>query len=262
MRLPKIYLLIATVLISGSTCGQENKGGNFVKKGTINENIEWTNTWVVGNNKHDLPKVLVIGDSHVNAYYPVLSDLLKDKTYLSKYTTSKCMGDPVFIEQLTWFLKSNKFDVISINNGLHGIAFTLEQYAGDLRVVYRLFKKYQPKAKLIWVYTTARRKPQRILELDSLNQQVLERNKVISTFAAEKRIPLADLYFISSEHPEYYHHDGIHFKPEGISEEAKKLKDLILKALEPPGASIQNESAAIRRTTDRSIGHKDVVNKP
>ena len=75
MRLPKIYLLIATVLISGSTCGQENKGGNFVKKGTINENIEWTNTWVVGNNKHDLPKVLVIGDSHVKVRLALLKFL-------------------------------------------------------------------------------------------------------------------------------------------------------------------------------------------
>jgi len=234
MRLPKLYLLIAAVLISGTICGQEKKQGKYGKKVTINENIEWTNTWVVGNNKNDLPKILVIGDSHVNAYYPVLSDLLKDKTYVSKYTTSKCIGDPVYIEQLKWFLKSNKFDVISFNNGLHGIDFTLEQYTGDLLVVYRLFKKYQPEAKLIWVNTTARRIAHRTLELDSLNRQVIERNKVISAFAAEKRIPLADLYAISSDHPEYYQNDGIHFKPEGVREEAKEVKSLVLKVLEVP----------------------------
>jgi hypothetical protein len=183
---------------------------------------------VVANHKHDLPKVLLIGDSHVNAYYPILADLLKDKAYVSKFTTSKCLGDPVYIEQLKWFLKSNKFDIISFNNGLHGVDFTLDQYANDFPVIYKLFKKYQPAANLIWVNTTARRIVKRTSELDSLNQQVIERNKAVSAFCLEKQILVVDSYTLSVEHPDFYQTDGIHFKPEGVNEEAKGLQSLII----------------------------------
>ncbi|MDP4197723.1 MAG: SGNH/GDSL hydrolase family protein, partial [Bacteroidota bacterium] len=36
----------------------------------INEDIEWSHTWITGTNKTDLPHVLIIGDSHVEGYYP------------------------------------------------------------------------------------------------------------------------------------------------------------------------------------------------
>lgn len=231
VRLPKLFLLIAAVLVSGMLNAQTKKPGKVDPKGTINENIEWTNTWVVANDRHDLNRVLVIGDSHVNAYYPVLAALLKDNVYVSKFTTSKSLGDPVYIEQLKWFLKSNTFDIISINNGLHGIGFTLVQYANDLSVVYKIIRKYQPKAGLIWVNTTARRVANRTSELDSLNRQVIERNKVVSSFCSEKQIPLLDLYTLSVENPGYFQSDGIHFQPEGVNEEAKHLQNLILQAL-------------------------------
>ena len=100
MRFPKLLFLIAAILISGLLNGQTKKQAKVDRKGTIYENIEWTNTWVVDKHKHNLTRVLVIGDSHVNAYYTVLADLLKDKAYVSKFTTSKCLGDPVYIELL------------------------------------------------------------------------------------------------------------------------------------------------------------------
>ena len=231
MIMSKHILLIAAVLLSGMLNGQTKTQEKANPKRTINENIEWTNSWVVANDKHDLTKVLVMGDSHVNAYYPVLAEFLKDKAYVSKFTTSKSLGDPVYIEQLKWFLKSNKFEIISINNGLHGIGFTLDQYAGDLPVLYKIIRKYQPAAKLIWVNTTARRIANRTSELDSLNRQVIERNKVVSAFCNEKQIPLLDLYILSAEHPGYFQSDGIHFQPEGVNEEAKRLQNLILQAL-------------------------------
>ena len=56
-----------------------------------------------------------------------MADLLNDKAHVSKFATSKSLGDPIYIEQVKWFLKSNKFDIISISNGLHGSDFTLDQ---------------------------------------------------------------------------------------------------------------------------------------
>jgi len=201
-------------------------------KKTINEGIEWTNTWVVSAEKKDLPKVLVIGDSHVQAYYPVLSDQFKGKAYISKFTTSKSFGDPLYVEQLEWFLKSYSFDVISINNGLHGKAFTLHQYGGDLSKVYSLFKKYQPRARIVWVNTTARRIANHTSELDSLNSQVCDRNEVVAKFCTQKQISLVDLYTLSFKNPGFYQNDGIHFIPEGVKEEANEVGKQLLTELQ------------------------------
>jgi len=231
VQFTNFILLIASLLLTGMLNGQSNQTLKVDRKVTINENIEWTNTWVVSNNRHDLERVLVIGDSHVNAYYPVLSDSLKDKAYVSKFTTSKSLGDQVYIEQLTWFLKSNQFDIISINNGLHGADFTLKQYAASLPLVYSIIRKYQPAAKLIWVNTTARRHANLTTELDSLNQQVIERNNAVLVFCAGKKIPVVDSYTLSIKHPEYYQTDGIHFLSEGVKEEAKGLQNVILQEL-------------------------------
>lgn len=197
----------------------------------FNERIEWTDTWVVEANKHDLPRVLVIGDSHVNAYYPVVADLLKNKAYTSKFTSSKCAGDPVYIEQLKWFLKSYKFDIISFNNGLHGSDVPLDQYTKGLKDVYQLFKEYQPDAKLVWVNTTSRRIANNTIELDSLNQQVINRNKALTNFAKEHKIPVVDSYTLSINHPEFYRTDGIHFIQAGVNEEAKGVESQIIQVI-------------------------------
>jgi lysophospholipase L1-like esterase len=232
IRLLKYLYLLVTLFFSFPLYSQAKKQEISDRKGIINENIEWTNSWVVATRKHDLPRVLVIGDSHVNAYYTVLADLLKDKAYVSKFTTSKCLGDRILDQQLKWFLKSYQFDIITFNNGLHGIDFTLDQYSKGLLAVYKLFKKHESSAKLIWVNTTARRIAGRTNELDSLNQQVIERNKAVSIFTNEKQIPLVDSYTISVGHPEFYQPDGIHFKPEGINAEVKGLANIILQILD------------------------------
>lgn len=229
-----VLIVIATIFIIGPVFGMTNRPLNKAKKRVINENIEWTGTWVVGTNKYDLPKILVIGDSHVNAYYPVLAELLKNKVYASKFTTSKCFGDPVYIYQLEWFLKSYKFNVICFNNGLHGATLPLKQYTKGLKEVYKLLKKYQPTAKLIWVNTTARRIANRTSELDSLNQQVIDRNSAVENFVREKKIPIVDSYTLSIDHPEFFKSDGIHFEKDGVNKEAKGVEKQILEAIDQP----------------------------
>lgn len=198
---------------------------------SISEDIEWTRSWVVSANDHDLPRILVIGDSHADAYYPVLSEQLKDRAYTCKYTTSRSLGDPVLMKQLSWFLNTYHFDVIAFNNGLHGVAYSLERYENSIAVVYGLFRETNPEAKLVWINTTARRVPNDIAQLDSLNAQVIERNQAVSQFASEKHIPVVDSYTLSADHPEYYRPDGVHFNEEGIREEASGVAGGIVKML-------------------------------
>jgi len=229
----KQKILILLICILASACNSEDKVKilNEKKSISINENIEWSHTWVANTSKHDLPSVLVVGDSHVEAYYPIVSQKLKGKAYCSKFTTSRCLGDPVLIYQLESVLKAFKFDIISFNNGLHGDKYTEKDYDDAIPVVYQLLKKDNPSLKLIWVNTTARRCKNELNNFDKLNEQVITRNKAISDFTKSKHIPMVDSYSMSYSNPEYFKNDGIHFNKEGVDKESDNLVSEILKEI-------------------------------
>ena len=226
-RRPLLMLMCFFSLFFSIAGAQENSSADTY----ISENIEWTQSWVVSTNDHDLPRVLVIGDSHVNMYYPELQKQLSGKVYTCKYTTSRSLGDPVLIRQFSWFLNTYQFDIIAFNNGLHGKAYSLDQYRSSIPEVYELLQKTNPEAKLIWINTTARRVRNHIGRLDMLNAQVVERNRVVSEFTSQKDIPVVDSYSLSYDHPEFYLPDGIHFNKEGIKEEALGVASEIVKVL-------------------------------
>ncbi|MEI6821898.1 MAG: SGNH/GDSL hydrolase family protein [Bacteroidota bacterium] len=203
-----------------------------VKNTSKNEFIEWSNTWLVNTDKSDLPRVLIIGDSHVERYYPLVSDKLKGKAYCSKFTTSKSLGDPAILIQLKTVLYNNKIDIISFNNGLHGVNYSDKEYSSYISKVYKIFKKSNPDLKVIWVNTTARRVKGSLNEYDQYNPGVINRNKAVDTFTKTKNIPVVDLYSLSNTHPEYYENDGIHLNKTGVEEEAKAVSDTIIKVIE------------------------------
>lgn len=45
----------------------------------IHESIEWTNIWIPSADKNDLPRVLLIGNSITQGYYPVVEGGLKGR---------------------------------------------------------------------------------------------------------------------------------------------------------------------------------------
>ena len=200
---------------------------------SISESTEWSNIWIVSTDKQDLPRILMIGDSHVERYYPVVADRLTNKAYCCKFTTSRSLGDPALIEQLKALFFSYRFDVIIFNNGLHGVDYSDKQYSNYIPIVYRIFKKNNPGLKLIWVNTTARRVSGNIAEFDQLNTEVINRNKSVEKFARANNIPLVDFYFLSSKHPEYYENDGIHFNKVGVEEQTRAISTAILSDLKP-----------------------------
>ena len=211
----KLSILIIVFLAFACKSSYQTMGQkNLLKNPSISEDIEWCQTWVVSTNKHDLPKVLIIGDSHVEGYYQVVADKIAKKAYCSKFTTSRSLGDPVLIDQLKTFLNVYKFDVICFNNGLHGVEYTDAQYEGYIPLVYSLFKKSNP-CKLIWVNTTARRVPGNLTEFDKYNKGVINRNKAVFDFTISKQIPLVDLFTLSYNHKDFYAPDGIHFNQNG-----------------------------------------------
>jgi hypothetical protein len=74
-------------------------------------------TW---GNKDDLPRVLFVGDSITRGYFAGVEEQLGGKAYCARLTTSKCVSDPSFNDDLLLLLKQYKFAAIRFNNGLHG----------------------------------------------------------------------------------------------------------------------------------------------
>ena len=221
-----IYISAALCLLLLSSCHTTKTAEGKI----INEDIEWSNTWITGTNKSDLPHVLIIGDSHVEGYYPSVAKALEGIAYPCKLTTSKSMGDPMLMEQLEEVLKHYHFDVISFNNGLHGRGYTAEEYAVFLPVVYKLLLKYG-NPKIQWVNTTAERDHLNLQITDAFNVNVVKRNEYVAAFARKNNIPVIDNYSLSISHPEFYRSDGVHFVPEGVTAESNNVTQGILMLL-------------------------------
>jgi len=120
----------------------------------IRERIEWADIWVTDANKDDLPRVLLIGDSITRGYFGGVEQHLAGKAYCARLTTSKCVSDPSFLDEVTLVLKQYKFAVIHFNNGLHGWGYSEEQYRDGLVRLMEKFKEHASDAKLIWAATT------------------------------------------------------------------------------------------------------------
>ncbi len=189
-----------------------------------NETISWNHSWIVKSTPaQNLPNVLLIGDSHVERYYPVVNNLLKDKAVVSKITTSLSMGDATFMPQLAGLLAGHKFDYIFFNNGLHGVLYSPAEYASYIIKVYKLLKKNNPLATIIWVNITARRLPNQLDSFDAYHQDVIERNKYVAAFCAKKNVKVLDFFSLTVNDKSLFTQDGIHVNEAGVAAQAKLI---------------------------------------
>ncbi len=193
-----------------------------------NETISWNHSWIVKSTpEQNLPNVLLIGDSHVERYYPVVTNLLKDKAVVSKITTSLSMGDPTFIPQLTGLLAGHKCDYIFFNNGLHGVLFTPSEYAADISKVYKLLTKNNPIVKIVWANTTARRVPNKLDTFDAYHADVIERNMYVGEFCNKKGITVLDFFGLTVNDKSLFTGDGIHVNELGVAAQAKLIAEVV-----------------------------------
>lgn len=215
MKTPYAILLVVVMLTS---CALQRKVEKGISK---DESTEWSHTFVVGTDKTNLPKVLLIGDSHVEGYYPAVVERLKGIAYCSKFTTSRSLGDPVYIDQLALLFKQFNFDIITFNNGLHGSGYKIEEYSRDIPFVYELLKSKSRKA-IIWVNTTAWRMKEKPDEFKAI-KLITERNNLVKEFTSNNQIPLIDFYSISIANKDYYSQDYLHFNNRGVTAQAELI---------------------------------------
>ncbi len=175
------------------------------------EAIEWTDVWMPHSNDHDLPRVLLIGDSIARAYFAGVEENLKGKAYVARIATSKAIGDPALVAELEVFMKQAEFDVVHFNIGMHGWAYSEQQYREGWPALLAVIRRSAPKAKLIWASTTPVRKDR---EGGATNERIAERNNAARKLAEAADIAVDDLYAVMVPHPDL-HSDDVHFNKDG-----------------------------------------------
>ena len=175
----------------------------------------------------DLPRVLLIGDSITRAYYKDVEQNLKGKAYCARVATSAAVGDPALPMQLHTFLSETKFDVIHFNIGMHGWAYSEDDYRKYLPEVLKVIRKDAPGARLIWASTTPVRKNRTPGPSDD---RIRARNEIARKYFTQQHIPIDDLYALMAPHSDL-HSDDVHFNSEGAALQARQVAAEIVKLL-------------------------------
>ena len=126
------------------------------------ENIEWSTSYAfhMADEKKDLPRVLLVGDSICNGYQAPVRKLLEGKVNVSYWVSSFCVTSDIYFDELALQLKRGKFDVVHFNNGLHTSPkrTTVSEYEAMMEKALRFVRERLPQAKLIWASSTPLRK--------------------------------------------------------------------------------------------------------
>jgi hypothetical protein len=198
------------------------------------ENIEWAQfRW---NNTHDatLPRVLLIGDSIVVGYNEFVAKALEGKVNVAFYATSKCVGDPAIIKELTCALDNYDFRLIHFNNGLHGFTNTEEEYGKFLAKYTDKLEKLAPDSQLVWAMSTPITEVGNPAAMDvDKNDRVLERNRLAAEIMSQRGIPVNDLYSLVAERQsEFSSGDGYHYNEAGRKYLGEHVAEVISEILE------------------------------
>lgn len=209
----------------------------------IRERIEWADIWVTDANKHDLPRVLLVGDSITRGYFGEVEKHLTGKAYCARLTTSKCVSDPSFVDEVQLLLKHYRFSVIHFNNGLHGFGYSEEQYRDGLARTVDAIREKAGDARLIWATTTPVRERSDLKKFGERTERVRVRNKLATEIMKVRDIPSNDLFGLMEEHSDWYSSDGTHFNAKGKAAQAKQVAESVAKLLpsnvSPDGTSRQ-----------------------
>jgi hypothetical protein len=224
MRKALLFIFLVQVGVIGSQRA-------FSKEKPRRENIEWTDIRVNGANQDDLPRVLLVGDSITIGYFAAVNKALAGKADCARFANSLFMGNPDYLDELKIVLRSYRFSVIHINNGLHGWDYTEEQYRKSLPKLMETLKKYGQGAVVVWATTTPRRSDENPLLLASDTDRVKERNRIAVEYMTQHGIAVDDLYSLVAEHPEFYRDDHIHFNDQGQAVEGKQVSEIVMRGL-------------------------------
>jgi hypothetical protein len=201
----------------------------------VREDIEWLDVWLPNTNNHDLPRVLLVGDSITRGYGPKVEANLKGVAYVGRIATSKSLGDPALMMEVALVLQEQSFDIIHFNNGLHGKDYTADEYKAALPILLAVFHHYDPDAKLVWASSTDVRQKDHLDVVSPDTERSVQRNAAAAAIVTAKGVAIDDLFTLVKDHPEYHASDGVHFTDAGYTVLADQVAKTIKGILESPG---------------------------
>jgi lysophospholipase L1-like esterase len=198
---------------------------------SIPEKIEWT--WADRPEHPDpsLPNVLLLGDSITRGYYPETARLLAGHANCYLFATSASSGDSRLPGQIDTFSKiaPPTFTVVHFNNGMHGWAYTEQQYSNGLPFLVSALRQLAPHAILVWATTTGVLKSE---ESGATNPRIDERNRLALVLIQQQHIAIDDQHALMLNHQDL-HQGDVHFTSAGSAIQARQAAESILKLLPP-----------------------------
>jgi lysophospholipase L1-like esterase len=227
----KQALLLGMVVLTLAGCATENRNATR-KSSPVREDTEWLDVWLPDTNARGLPRVLLIGDSITYGYYPEVQAQLKGLAYVARLATSTSAGDPALFEEVALVLRHTRFDVIHLNNGLHGFGYTEAEYGRDYAKLLDLIRRLAPQARLVLATTTPMRRGKDMTEFNTTTARVRARNQIVRDLASRRNLPVDDLFALVVNEPDFYvGGDGVHLAPKGKSAQAAQVAAEVRKLL-------------------------------
>jgi len=116
--------------------------------------------------------------------------------------------------------------VIHFNNGIHGAAYTDDEYRKGYRKVLEYLRKAAPGAKVVCVLST----PPRPGSPAKTRDLIAGRNEIVRQLAKAMGLPVNDLFSPMDGHGEWYR-DMFHFKAPAIARQAEQVAQTIRRLL-------------------------------
>jgi len=185
---------------------------------------------------HDtnLPNILLVGDSVLNAYRSTVAKDLQGKANVDIWINPYHQASPGLNNDIKAMLTTNgPYAVIHFNIGLHGWQkgrIPEGQYDPLTRKMVQTYIDNARGAQLIWASTTPVRVKGTDGQLDpEINTTIVEHNAMALKIMEDNKIPVDDLYGLMTNHLDLGAADGIHWSPEGARIEG----DAVAAAIKP-----------------------------
>lgn len=177
------------------------------------EQFEWINSWSDNTNNHDLPRVLLIGDSITNGYQQMVRETLRGKHYVDYIATSYTLNSSFFFKLIINYINNNRYDIIHLNQGLHGFSVSKKTYKEKLK---KLINKIPSSCKVILAESTIVKKAGNKTIDKKWDKKIDERNVSVNELAKEMGLFINHLYEVSENIPnDLRNDDGFHYLYDG-----------------------------------------------
>lgn len=195
----------------------------------VHEKYEWSDMWATNADvENGAPRVLLVGDSIVRGYYGGVEKNLGEGVNCARYSTSKFLSHPDFLTELGVMIKRFHFDVIHVNNGLHGWGYTEAQYEAGVEALIAFLKKESPDSTIVWCMTTPVRDSKDLSKPDADKQARVEaRNAIAAAIMKKHEIAIDDLYAVVVDDDANFSPDGVHFSDAGKEKQAKQVAEVV-----------------------------------